>query len=382
MAVFDDVVYWLAESLPQDRQQLIANYLNLNGGRAASAIESATHIITNTAQFEGWNRLGNGEEDAIDAVAVSVSFLPFLGLSGLSCAGAGADRNLRAGGMGRSVYHTRKSTAVGANISSLFHFPNIFERRPQFYSPDPAMIFSGITACATDVCPLPPFSALASDPRTQMTAADLEVLSGGITALGGQWRTGLTRDVTHLFALGTSSNKYETALHYQRDTHMKVLLPHWFDDAVKLGVGGLDTAGYEWPEPRYLRSNIDGDGYGPREGRGQLSGEKKRLLQTAGLTDPPAPSSSAPRKDVWGGRRVLLSPSLELSGGRREAVETGIRRAGGVVVKLRHHRDGEDDEDEETEEEVAKVAGADVLVTRYRRGRAYLEVRCILLLAC
>ena len=37
--------------------------------------------------------------------------------------------------------------------------------------------------------------------------ADLEVLSAGITSLGGQWRAGLTRDVTHLFALRTGSDK-------------------------------------------------------------------------------------------------------------------------------------------------------------------------------
>src|ERR1700691_2721844 len=96
-----------------------------------------------------------------------------------------------------------------------------------------------------------------------MTAPDLEVMSAGITALGGQWRAGLTRDVTHLFALGPGSDKYETAMHFQADTHMKVVLPHWFDDAVKLGVGGLPTKGYEWPDPRYLRGDpADEDGGG------------------------------------------------------------------------------------------------------------------------
>jgi mediator of DNA damage checkpoint protein 1 len=58
------------------------------------------------------------------------------------------------------------------------------DKRPQFYSPDPIQLFSGVVACATD-----------------LPAVDLEVLSGGITALGGQWRTGLTKEVTHLFAI-------------------------------------------------------------------------------------------------------------------------------------------------------------------------------------
>lgn len=41
----------------------------------------------------------------------------------------------------------------------------------------------------------------------KISPSDLEVLSAGITSLGGQWRTGLTRDVTHLFALHEQSEK-------------------------------------------------------------------------------------------------------------------------------------------------------------------------------
>ncbi|KAG2091238.1 hypothetical protein BD769DRAFT_1679436 [Suillus cothurnatus] len=60
----------------------------------------------------------------------------------------------------------------------------------RYYSPDPTMIFSGVIACATD-----------------LSQWDLEVLAAGITSLGGQWRTALTRDVTHLFALHEQSDK-------------------------------------------------------------------------------------------------------------------------------------------------------------------------------
>src|SRR5258708_40180897 len=98
------------------------------------------------------------------------------------------------------------------------------------------MIFSGVVACASD---LPP--------------TDLEVLSAGITALGGQWRMGLTRDVTHLFALNPDSFKYTTAMHYREETGIRVVLPHWFDDAVRLGMGNLPTKPYEWPDPELLK---------------------------------------------------------------------------------------------------------------------------------
>ncbi|KAG1763554.1 microtubule associated protein-domain-containing protein [Suillus occidentalis] len=71
----------------------------------------------------------------------------------------------------------------------------------QYYSPDPTMIFSGIVACATDLSP-----------------SDLEVLSAGITSLGGQWRTGLTRvagSLSDLKAENVLPRRYESATVYQ-----------------------------------------------------------------------------------------------------------------------------------------------------------------------
>ncbi|KAG1890685.1 BRCT domain-containing protein [Suillus fuscotomentosus] len=104
----------------------------------------------------------------------------------------------------------------------------------RYYSPDPIMIFSGVVACATD-----------------LSQWDLEVLSAGITSLGGQWRTALTRDVTHLFALHKQSNKYQTAMYFAPYTGMSILTPHWFDDSVQLGCC-VPEIPYLWPDPEVL----------------------------------------------------------------------------------------------------------------------------------
>lgn len=104
----------------------------------------------------------------------------------------------------------------------------------RYYSPDPIMIFSGVVACATD-----------------LSQWDLEVLSAGITSLGGQWRTALTRDVTHLFALHKQSNKYQTAMYFAPYTGMSILTPHWFDDSVQLGCR-ISEIPYLWPDPEVL----------------------------------------------------------------------------------------------------------------------------------
>ncbi|KAG6888376.1 hypothetical protein C0995_008814 [Termitomyces sp. Mi166 len=234
-----------------------------------------------------------------------------------------------------------------------------------FYSADPAMIFSGVVACAAE-----------------LEATDLEVLSAGITALGGQWRTGLTKDVTHLFATKNTSAKYSTALHFRDDTHVKILLPHWFDDAVRLGISGLDTTPYEWPDPPMLRA-LGAEDRGAkadtmkRAALRKLDNVKKSLYRTTDLFFPGAPlpngeegtselSVESPRgksKNVWEGRRVLLGRSLELSGSRRDAVEAEIRRAGGKIVLYEGGKD----------EEAAAVDECDVFVTRFRSGKAYVQ---------
>ncbi|KIP02671.1 hypothetical protein PHLGIDRAFT_41156, partial [Phlebiopsis gigantea 11061_1 CR5-6] len=89
-------------------------------------------------------------------------------------------------------------------------------QEPDFFSPHPAMLFSGVVATACD-----------------LSKSDNEVMAAGVSSLGGQWRYALTRDVTHLFALGTGSLKYRTAMHFKDAAEnevplpIKILVPHW-----------------------------------------------------------------------------------------------------------------------------------------------------------
>ncbi|KDQ49612.1 hypothetical protein JAAARDRAFT_165491 [Jaapia argillacea MUCL 33604] len=313
MHLFSEVRYHLPSCWPPHRATELATILDANGASEV-ALDEATHVITNSNWFEDWQSVGD------DVHIVTDNWV---------------DRSLILGKL----------------------------QPPQFYSADPAMIFSGVVASAAD---LPP--------------ADLEVICAGITALGGQFREGLTRDVTHLFALTPSTPRYETAIYYQAQTKMKILIPHWFDDAVKLGYAGLPTEEYEWPEPVVLRPKMEGGMDENAKKGGKLNGEKKALYRNAVMfsaksgRDVPLPPGSQPHattnetQDIWKGRRILVSPSLELKGGRREAVEVGIERAGGVVVRFES-----EDGDGDFEEEASRVDDADVLVTRYRAGAAYIK---------
>ncbi|KAI0056886.1 hypothetical protein BV25DRAFT_1813329 [Artomyces pyxidatus] len=293
MPLFEDVKFYCAPSFPPERQAQIAVLLDANGA-TASPLDQATHIITNASEYEGY-------QNAKEGVAVVTD--------------SWVDRSLILGKL----------------------------QQPQYYSPDPAMLFSGVVASSTDI-----------------KSTDVEVLSAGITALGGQWKQGLTREVTHLFAACPGSDKYTTALHFQKDTRIKVLVPHWFDDSVRLGIRCLSTSAYEWPDPTALTSGrppaLDDDA---ARLQSKISGEKKSLFKAALMTtEQEAKLAHVEKRNVWEGRRLLLSSDLDLSDGRRLAVEAGILRSGGVVVEY-----NEDDE----------AVEMDVLICRYRSGDLYIQ---------
>ena len=166
--------------------------------------------------------------------------------------------------------------------------------------------------------------------------------------------------------MDTTSDKYLTAIHYQKQTRMKILVPHWFDDVVRLGVAAIPTLPYEWPEPRVLQ-------LAPSSPKGRRphkpSDDKMSLYKSVVLgtsQDREIPENlgkAAERVDVWGGKRMLLSSSLGLNPGRREAVVAGVKRCGGVVVDVKNASD-----------ETKKVEGVDVLITKFRSGAAYFKV--------
>jgi hypothetical protein len=166
--------------------------------------------------------------------------------------------------------------------------------------------------------------------------------------------------------MGTTSEKYLTAVHYQKQTRVRILVPHWFDDVVRLGVAAIPTLPYEWPNPKVLRlvslSPKSKRTHKPSEDK--LSLYKSIVLGNSVDGDIPENLGKASEHfDIWGGRRILLSGSLGLNPGRREAVVAGVKRYGGVVVDAKSAND-----------EIKKVDEVDVLITKFRAGSAYFKV--------
>ncbi|KAJ7188855.1 hypothetical protein C8R46DRAFT_877027 [Mycena filopes] len=298
--IFRGVKYYLPSNLTEDRRSKLGRILEENHATRADSLYEATHVITNSETFEGWQEVG------AETVVVTELWV---------------ERSISA----RKI------------------------QQPNHYSAARAMIFSGVVACSADLHP-----------------SDEDVITVGITTLGGQFRMGLTKDVTHLFAVSPASEKYSTGMSHRDQTGLTILVPDWFDDSVQLGMRDLSTATYEWPEPEVLNRRPQTPTRLKQKQRSSMSPEKKALYTTASWdSDSSKPPPNLITKDVWGGRSILLSSSLELTGQRRLIVENGIRKAKGVPVTY----SGEGT----AEEEVDLLAESDILVTRHRVGPVFFK---------
>ncbi|KIY43340.1 hypothetical protein FISHEDRAFT_78219 [Fistulina hepatica ATCC 64428] len=337
--VFDSVIYWLSPTFSSTRRTHLAHVLDENAAQSAPDATTATHVVTNTPNFEG--------HSSTSAVVVTDTWVV------------------------KSFEHSRM-------------------RETMYYSPDPAKLFSGVVASSADI-----------------PESDVITMSAGIQALGGQWRSGLTADVTHLFAVSENSDKYAAAMAARHETSTVVLLPHWFDDTIRLASRSLPTTNYEWPNPPLWRNDIQetllatvqtnaGGESAPNspskrksKSVAPLSPSKRELFTTA-IADQP----SHKVQSVWVGRRVYLAHDLDLSVSKHKAFAASIERAGGIIVppvytlfkndtrseqaQSRKKVDTDNPEALQEQLEVEKaeidvVDACDVFVCRYRRGWAYLK---------
>ncbi|KAJ3240629.1 hypothetical protein HDU81_003213 [Chytriomyces hyalinus] len=121
-----------------------------------------------------------------------------------------------------------------------------------FHSADPRRFFSGIVVAATD----------------EISISDKAAIFGSVRAFGGQYRTELTPDTTHLVTLTMTPPITKTALAQSKLSQpfdhphliksasneptgngLKLILPHYFDDCVKVKRRVHEDL-YLFPEPK------------------------------------------------------------------------------------------------------------------------------------
>lgn len=193
---------------------------------------------------------------------------------------------------------------------------------PRKFSPDPHLFMSNVVATCAD-----------------LPAGDRDAIAGGILAMGGNYGSRVTAQSTHIVALSTDDEKVKYVL--DKNLKMHVVLPHWFDDCLKLGKL-IDEGPYLLPDPEILRGITDI----PKETK------SRKHMSGAATANPDhsAPPRIGDRKSlkVFKNKRVLLDTDLEISDMLRDVLNGIILVSHGKMVK--------------------NVSEADMLVCKYRKG--------------
>ncbi|EAU36389.1 conserved hypothetical protein [Aspergillus terreus NIH2624] len=198
---------------------------------------------------------------------------------------------------------------------------------PRQFSPDPRLFLSDVVVCCGDI-----------------PEGDKDAILGGVVAKGGLYTSRLHQTVTHLVDLTTNSDKARLVL--SRKLNIKIVLPHWFDDCLKLG-RRIDERPYTLPDPEILRAAPDAP----------IRSSDNKDIVGASTPEPkslPTPVTSPlkrPKLDVFAGKQIMLSTDLGIGSHLLNSITEIIEEGGGSVV--------------------SDVAKADILICRYREGVAY-----------
>ncbi|KAK2626096.1 hypothetical protein QTJ16_004358 [Diplocarpon rosae] len=194
------------------------------------------------------------------------------------------------------------------------------------HSPDPKNIFSGITISCAD-----------------LPQGDKDAIIGAVLAMGGMETSSITRLTTHVCALSVDHEKCQTVL--DKKLKCKLVLPHWFDDCLKLGKM-IDEKPYLLPDPAYLKGSMGGE-------IPMASSENIRGALTARPETLPMPTDSPVRPlTVFKGKVLMISSDLELSNRPRGVIEDLITKGGGSITTSVHK--------------------ADIFICHWREGRDYV----------
>ncbi|KAL9094331.1 MAG: hypothetical protein Q9165_003472 [Trypethelium subeluteriae] len=203
------------------------------------------------------------------------------------------------------------------------------------FTPDPSLFFSDVVLHCADI-----------------PEGDKEAITGGVLAMGGTYSANLSGAVTHIVALTEDNSECERAK--DKNLPCMVVLPHWFDDCLKLGKK-IDERPYTFPDPEILNPKYSGPVLKHKENQDAFV--PSRTTDSEGLPEGvfPAsqPSPSCRALNIFSGQNVKLSQDLDIGGRLRGTLEGLIRSAGGNVTN--------------------NISSADTCVCQYRDGPDYIH---------
>ncbi|KAJ6108273.1 hypothetical protein N7523_009596 [Penicillium sp. IBT 18751x] len=198
---------------------------------------------------------------------------------------------------------------------------------PRQHSPDPRLFLNDVVVTCGDI-----------------PEGDKDAIIGGVLAKGGLYSSRMTGTVTHLVDLTADSDK--ARLVQAKKMRVKIVLPHWFDDCLKLGQR-INERPYILPDPEILRA-------GPND---PIKSNENKGLVGASTADPSvmptlnAVSRNGDGPSVFEGKCIMLSPDLGIGSRLLDSIEAVLKQGGATVT--------------------GNINDADWLVCRFRDGFVY-----------
>ena len=203
------------------------------------------------------------------------------------------------------------------------------------FNPDPKLFFCDVVVSCADI-----------------PEGDKDAIIGGVLAMGGTYSYLPSNLVTHMVALTLDNN--ECRRMEKKNPACKVVLPHWFDDCLKLGKK-IDERPYMLPDPELLNPDYSGAVSERKENHDAFMPSTN--TNSEGLPDgvfPPAsPSLIRKALNAFNGRTFKLSQDLGIGPRLRRTLEDLIRSGGGYVTQ--------------------SISDANFYVCQYRDGSDYIH---------
>lgn len=212
------------------------------------------------------------------------------------------------------------------------------QAQPRQHSPDPALIFKELVVTCAD-----------------LPAGDAEAIIAGVIALGGMHSDPLTKLCTHVVTLTEDHPKVTAAKDHK--LNCKIVLPHWFDNCLKLGKK-INEAPYLLPEPDILNTSLRAQPTRPSvnpdiEGAISATPTGRPPQPTPPPSTPSTtPSSLRKKLNIFTARAIYFSQDLDINARLASTHAEIVRNAGGSVV--------------------GSVAACDTCICAYRDGSDYL----------
>ncbi|KAH8598799.1 hypothetical protein B0O99DRAFT_26080 [Bisporella sp. PMI_857] len=197
------------------------------------------------------------------------------------------------------------------------------------YTPDPTLFFSNVVICCGDI-----------------PSGDKDAIIGAVLALGGMETSSMTRLTTHICAL-TMDHPVCKAVQ-DKKLKTKIVLPHWFDDCLKLGKR-IEETPYLLPDPEIFRKHREEDV--PIPDSDHMAGATSSVPTNLNL-QVPMDSPALRRLTIFADKAVMISNDLNMSSRIRTIIESLIEGGGGTMT--------------------TSIQKANMYVCHYRHGRDYV----------